>query len=416
MKKTNLFISIFSAIIALGLVIWQVKNLQEMQLLKSETLEQDLQSTLMDVAIELRNKESSGDVRFLDEDKKVIAIDSLVKNSFEKFNSALFWGIYDDDKTPLLGDYNDLQKQKLIETQYKVCLSCLLTIDFPKADNSEENKTNILLEHSPAQIRAMRGNPHKKLNYLHFFMDPIKLGIKPYILPLLFLVSLFTILSYLLYLTLIQSRLIKQKNEFVNHLSHQFQTPLSSIKLSANLLLNEDKLDKTELVRIIQTESKRLENHIKTVLHWVKSDAKRLQILKQQIDLEKLIKESINQMKPIFISNKTEIEYEIQSEQIMINADMNHIQLVLFNIWENAIKHNEYPIKLKVTCSVFGDKIQIRNIDNGKGFDQYFKSNNFKGLGLIYVKNIMKQHGGSLEIMNNSTNGASINLNFPSNG
>ena len=212
-----------------------------------------------------------------------------------------------------------------------------------------------------------------------------------------------------------QSKLIKQKNEFVNHLSHQFQTPLSSIKLSANLIA-KNKGNQNELIQIIQTESNRLENHIKTVLHWVKSDADRLFISKEKIGITGFIEIALKQMKPIFLTNKTRVNFIPPEEELYIEADVNHLELMLFNIWENAIKHNNHKIEITIQCKINKGFVQISISDNGKGIDNEISDIKFRGLGLAYISRIMNEHSGNMELVSNTKEGLTVNLNFPKYG
>ena len=309
---------------------------------------------------------------------------------------------------------------ELANSNIKVCVSCLLMIgivernDDDYIDSSDIAERGYILDHTPAQMRSIQGLDLANLRYIHIQSIPIEIRLVDYIIPSIFLLSLSLLFIWLLYLNSIQSKLIQQKNEFVNHLSHQFQTPLSSIKLSANLLAKKEMDHDDDLVQIIQTESNRLENHIKTVLHWVKSDADRLQIIKEEIGVTHIIEQSIRQMKPVFITNHTTVNFIPPAEEIYVSADRNHLQLMLFNIWENAIKHNEKSISLTIDCQTFGKHIIITSSDNGKGLQQSGHEN-FKGLGLAYVKRIMQKHNGDMILNSGIDHGLSVQLKFPKN-
>jgi len=297
----------------------------------------------------------------------------------------------------------------------KVCTSCLVMIDVLDEDDSTKNDKGFVLSQTPAQMVEMTGMNTADLDYIHLYVPKQKFSFKPYLMPFILLIGLLATLMMLLNLTRKQRKLIIQKNEFVNHLSHQFQTPLSSIKLSANLLANEDVVDKSEFIQIIQTESNRLENHIKTVLHWVKSDANHLHITKEKIRLTDFIENSLKQMKPVFLTHNIKVNFIPSEEELVIEADMNHLQLMLFNIWENAIKHNDSPLELTIRMSQENGVVQISNADNGKGISNLHPEIKFKGLGLAYINRIMTKHSGEM-VLSSSEKGLVLNLNFPNNG
>ena len=159
-----------------------------------------------------------------------------------------------------------IRRKSLQQADLNVCLSCLVTIRIMNDEGQEVPDKGFVLDHSPAQMRDIRGLDPESLQYLHVLTERRSTSYSnTYAFPLIFLLGLFVLIYWLFYLNAKQQRLINQKNEFVNHLSHQFQTPLSSIKLSANLLAERSASNKNELVQIIRTESNRLENHIRTV-------------------------------------------------------------------------------------------------------------------------------------------------------
>ena len=411
MRRHSLLIILLSLIMLGGLVAWQINHINEGYLLKLELDKSEMQTVLAQSAVQIRKMESNDTSLRKDSLRLNQVTDSILKVSFKRFDSDIVWGYFNGLGEPITiaDSNNDLQTSNL-----KVCMSCLLTIGLVKNTDSvtEDNidESDFILDHTPAQMKEIRGVDEAGLDYLHILPKSKKIGLSQYGIPIAFLVGLSLLLIWLLYLNGKQSKLIKQKNEFVNHLSHQFQTPLSSIKLSANLLANKKTFDEG-LISIIQKESNRLENHIKTVLHWVKADADRLQIKKNNISVTEIIERSLKQMKPVFLSNNTKVNFVPLETDYKISADENHLQLMLFNIWENAIKHNEDPVELSVSYSENKKGIAIITKDNGMGIQKDLPIEKFKGLGLAYIRRLMELHSGSLEL-SSSNSGLTVQLNF----
>ena len=418
MKKYSHIIIVLSILFIGSLIFWQIDHLNEMQSLKADLEQKEIQSVLLESAIELRKLEATNQLLRKNHETYSAIIDSVLNKNFTQFNRNIIWGYYNGLNKPIEGLNNYADNIELINSSLKVCTSCLLVISMVKdidpenISEDELQEAGYILDHTPAQMRDVRGIDDANLKYLHIATRNPYLGTVAYIVPTLLLIGLSSLFIWLLYLNNKQTKLIKQKNEFVNHLSHQFQTPLSSIKLSANLLINKNTSNPDELIKIIQTESNRLENHIKTVLHWVKSDAERLHITQKKISVTDIVERSLKQMKPVFLTNGTTVNFIPPQDEFMISADENHLQLMLFNIWENAIKHNEDKIRLTIECKKTNNQVSIITIDNGKGLPKEIAPEKFKGLGLAYVRRIMLEHEGSMKLDAIRDEGLSVQLNF----
>ena len=118
-------------------------------------------------------------------------------------------------------------------------------------------------------------------------------------------------------------------------------------------------------------------------------------------------------MNPVFMSNQTKVNFIPPEEELLIEADIHHLQLMLFNIWENAIKHNETPIQLLIRCESNQESSSIITVDNGKGMQSKKNAENWKGLGLAYVKKLMNEHKGDMELRESPGAGLTVLLNFP---
>jgi len=201
-----------------------------------------MQSVLLNSAIEFRRTEKRAPELRTDSIKAKIVIDSILKKNY---NLNVVWGFYNGLKEPIKGLNNQVDNIELRESSLKVCVSCLIMIGVVKdidpnnVTEEELEESSFILDQTPAQMREIEGMDASSLKYLHILIKPSGLGLSAYIIPSAFLIALSSLFIWLLYLNNKQGKLIKQKNEFVNHLSHQFQTPLSSIKLSANLLAHK---------------------------------------------------------------------------------------------------------------------------------------------------------------------------------
>ena len=215
--------------------------------------------------------------------------------------------------------------------------------------------------------------------------------------------------------------LLSKKNEFINHLSHQFKTPLASIRLGTKMLLNAPQEDKNrEMLQLIDLEGKRLDKHIQTVLQWVRAGAQGLQLSRQPLDLVALTQESARQMEPVFRDRQAQVEMRFEEGLPKAMVDEYHLILVYFNLWENALNHNSGPLRLNVEICRQGNFILVKHQDNGKGFSyttnkkqKANRSTIYTGLGLLYVERVMAAHGGAVEIHSIEGRGTLITLKLP---
>jgi len=399
-------------VLLVSLVIWQLFFLIKNQNLKTDLNIQQRQSVLMASAVSLRRIETRRKEVRLSPLLKRNVVDSILRSNFSNVSGKMEWGFFDGKGIPVDSLNGQINKDKLSLTTYRICLSCLTNIDVLDEQGSRRIDQSFVLNQTPAQMMDIRGIDQSTFVYLHVAFEKPALSYTIFVLPLLFILGLVGLFLWLIKTNIKQAKLIQQKNEFVNHLSHQFQTPISSIKLSAKLLSNLKIAKKEELVKIIQLESTRLENHIKTVLNWVKSDADRLYLHKKSVYPSEIISRSINQMLPIFLEYGTIISFIEPTEDIEIYTDAEHLQLVLYNIFDNSIKHNERPVEIKISCLQIPNYNQISISDNGIGLLSKEKELTFKGLGLSYIQNIMKAHAGSLEWKSDKS-GFTVYLNFP---
>lgn len=233
---------------------------------------------------------------------------------------------------------------------------------------------------------------------------------------------LLAILLIYIYSTIV---IIKQKKyselqkDFINNMTHEFKTPLSSILLAADYLKSREEILKDEklakYVSIISLQSSKLNVQIERILNLAKTENNSLELDLQKINLTELtqkIKENFETKFPESIIN---IEAE---SSIIVLADEFHLMNLMNNLIENAIKYCDKKPEILIRVSIFKDKIKIEVIDNGFGisakhlpfiFDKFYrvnqKDNTRKpgfGLGLFYVKKIVDLHNWKIAVNSQS--------------
>lgn len=227
------------------------------------------------------------------------------------------------------------------------------------------------------------------------------------------LLTLF-LFGYSLYVILKQKRMAEMQRDFINNMTHEFKTPLSSIKLASESFLNhptikaDDRLIK--YAQIISDQNERLHEQVIKVLSLSRMEKNEFHLNKADHELIPMIQDCIRNFK-MSLSNNIEINLDTSlGNDIKVNLDAFHFRNIMSNLFDNAVKYNknDSPINIRIN-SVAPDKIVISVEDSGIGinkedqaqmFDKYFRAHtgdvhNVKGfgLGLYYVKQVVDAHG-----------------------
>lgn len=244
------------------------------------------------------------------------------------------------------------------------------------------------------------------------------------------LIIILLIYVYSIYTIIQQKKYSELQRDFINNMTHEFKTPLSSILLASNYLNKQDSIKKDKKLEkyteIIINQSKKLNSHIEQLLNIAKSDNAPMKMDKKEIAILPIINDVIENMQ----LKHHELKVTINSkEDFKILADEFHFTNIIYNLLDNSIKYCD--INPEITIHIFEEKnlLKLQFIDNGIGisnknitfiFDKFYripstKSNevNGFGLGLYYVKKICNQHNWKIFATRNTEKGITITLELP---
>ncbi|MFP5470443.1 MAG: sensor histidine kinase [Bacteroidia bacterium] len=242
------------------------------------------------------------------------------------------------------------------------------------------------------------------------------------------IILVISVLAYAINVILKQKRLSEVKTDFINNMTHELKTPISTIALSSDFLVktkNETPLEKIHhYAQIIKTENKRLENQVERVLQLAKFDKEKIELKISTVDLKKLISEIVDVFELTIKNRKGKILFTTQLENASINADRLHVTNVLYNLLDNANKYTEETPLIEISLSEKNNGILVEVKDNGKGlsdkdgeqvFEKFYRVStgnihNVKGfgLGLFYVKSIVEAHSGKVGVESTLGKGSSF--------
>jgi two-component system phosphate regulon sensor histidine kinase PhoR len=251
------------------------------------------------------------------------------------------------------------------------------------------------------------------------------LSIALIVILLVYVYSIFTLLQ--------QKKYSDLQRDFINNMTHEFKTPLSSILIASNYLikqnpiLQDEKLEK--YTHIIIDQSYKLNQHIEKILSVAKSDNTPLVLSKSKLCVLPILESVIENVKLKHPETKIEIITDLVA--IAIEADEFHFSNLVYNLLDNAIKYCENKPEISITITKVGKYLQLNFIDNGIGissknipfvFDKFYripsqKSNEVTGfgLGLYYVNKICDLHHWKISVKCNPEKGCTFSLLIPQN-
>jgi two-component system phosphate regulon sensor histidine kinase PhoR len=245
------------------------------------------------------------------------------------------------------------------------------------------------------------------------------------IIMLLFVFMLFTLYR--------QKKISDIKNEFINNITHEFKTPLSTITLACdaltNELINSKKNNRDAYVSIISDEKERLKLMVNNILQLAQLKKGQLNLYLEPCNAHDLIKQICDGFSLLIKSNHGELKNYLYAEQNTVLVDKMHFQNVITNLIENSIKYSNDNPKIAIRTENVKSNILISITDNGIGiskknikhiFNEFYRvptgnihDQKGQGLGLVYVKKIVDLHGGSISVTSDVNKGTTFHITLP---
>lgn len=249
--------------------------------------------------------------------------------------------------------------------------------------------------------------------------------------------TIFLIMTFITTLLVIfrQKKLSQIKTDFVNNMTHELKTPISTISLASQMLkdkgigITEKKL--AHISDVIEEESKRLGYQVEKVLQMAIFDRGKIKFKRKDIDVHLLLSNVALNFEMQVKNQNGKITLDLNAKNPVIKADEVHFSNILSNLVDNAIKYCRTKPEIMLSAWNTRKKLYLAVKDNGIGiskkdqkriFDKFYRVStgnihNVKGfgLGLCYVKTIVEEHGGSINIESQTGKGTRFVLSFPSN-
>ncbi len=236
---------------------------------------------------------------------------------------------------------------------------------------------------------------------------------------------------YTLLVILRQRRLSEIQKDFINNLTHEFKTPISTIAISTQVLKDPDIIQFPERLlnyaSIIENENQRLKQQVERVLQMARIEKEELGLRRESADFHELIHEAVKNKS--FQATNSKIQLNLEASNAVVSVDKLHIVNVLFNLIDNAIKYNSKNPEIQISTHTKNGMLLIEIQDNGIGihrdhqkkiFNRFYRvpTGNLHdvkgfGLGLSYVKRIVEAHQGKISVTSDPDHGSRFTILLP---
>jgi two-component system, OmpR family, phosphate regulon sensor histidine kinase PhoR len=253
-----------------------------------------------------------------------------------------------------------------------------------------------------------------------------------FLLPSSLIFSLIIIVAFAISIMMVlkQKKISDIKSDFINNMTHEFKTPIATISLAADTIVNPkvigDQSRINHFIGIIKDENKRMNLQVERILQMSLLDKSELDLNKVPTNLHQLLQKAVANIQMQFNELKGGIELHLNAQEYDFELDEIHFTNVINNLLDNALKYTNGNPKIIITTQQTDKGVLVSVEDNGIGmskeaqskiFDRFFRVtkgniHNIKGfgLGLSYVKAIVEAHGGQISVKSEVGKGSRFDI------
>lgn len=266
-----------------------------------------------------------------------------------------------------------------------------------------------------------------------FLIGKIWLSLTSSILLVLVIIGIF---GYAIYTIVTQKKISEIKNDFINNMTHEFKTPISTVSLACEALQDDDvKKNETFLQRyisIIEAENKRLGMQVEKVLQMATLEKKDFKLKLEKLDMHEIIDRALENINIQIEKRDGVIRKEFRAIENQVVADEVHLTNIIYNLLDNANKYSRDKPDITIKTKNNKGGISVEISDKGIGmskevlnkiFERFYREptgnrHDVKGfgLGLTYVKTMLDALGGSIGVQSDVAKGSTFEIYLPQNG
>ena len=239
--------------------------------------------------------------------------------------------------------------------------------------------------------------------------------------------------SYTVLYVFRQKKLTEIRNDFVNNMTHELKTPISTISLASQMLgdtsLSPNLKNNDQIARVISEESRRLGFQVEKVLQMAVFDKGQVKLRRKETDMHEIIRNVSENYSLQVKSRNGTITTNLEAEQFILEVDSVHITNVMTNMVDNALKYCTRDPEISISTRNVKKFFEVTIKDNGIGISKQDQKRVFEkfyrvptgnihtvkgfGLGLSYVKKIIEEHQGTIELVSHLYEGSTFTIQLP---
>jgi two-component system phosphate regulon sensor histidine kinase PhoR len=239
--------------------------------------------------------------------------------------------------------------------------------------------------------------------------------------------------GYTIFSIIRQKKVSEMKTDFINNMTHEFKTPVSTIMIASEALKDDeivaDRARVARLAHVIYEENARLGSHIERVLNVARIERNDFKLEKKPLDVNEMINIVIDSMALKLQKHNAVLTLQLDAKNAIVLADELHFSNLIYNLIDNAIKYSPAEPEISISTANRGYQIVINVADKGIGmsrdqqtkiFEQFYRipTGNLHdvkgfGLGLSYVNTIVKRLNGVISVRSEKDKGSDFELKFP---
>jgi len=251
-----------------------------------------------------------------------------------------------------------------------------------------------------------------------------------------FLMLFLTAVAFYLLIRLMKNQQLyaQAKMTFTSNMTHELQTPISTISVALESIKKYHLIDQPEklenYINISVHELQRLQAMIEKVLKQEQMDIGETQLQFSLVDVQSILQQAIHAMDVQVREKNASLIFLPSEEPLFIKGDAMHISNVFYNLIDNALKYSPAHAKIEVSCSIAAHQLTISFKDNGPGINEIYQQQVFErffrifnqdnihnvkgsGLGLHYVKQVVMLHGGRVDLYSKAGKGSNFMVILP---
>jgi two-component system phosphate regulon sensor histidine kinase PhoR len=229
-----------------------------------------------------------------------------------------------------------------------------------------------------------------------------------------------------------QKRLSQVKNDFINNMTHEFNTPVANIALATETLsemLGSSNEKVHRLLQILQTENQLLRENVERILQAAAFDKGEIRLHPELFELNTMVQKVLAAFEIKFSVSEAQVEFCPWPQPVMLHADETHIINALYNLIDNALKYTRRKPFITILTRVEQDMAIITVTDNGIGmskeeikkiFTRFYRVQGGNlhdvkgfGLGLNYLESVINAHQGEIHVKSDKNNGSTFEVRLP---